>query len=436
MRLLDELPQTPAGVVIREQLMQLINEWEDVHSAIAAHRAAITESYALLLAFLLEELAKDPSSEHVQEVSARLLRSYRAQLTAFARPAPGAAGDLDTQAMMAALREGITKLAHALARKAPEPTAAAGKPPAPAEVQPAAAPPTPSTVEQQINATYRHHLERRSNQVEKLQGTLSQKLQQSIDQSRQFGEQLQAALSALQRSDVAWTAGQSRQIATATVNDLIRGQDILSENLRSMRDYLRVVASRSQELREELQKVRLLSLIDEATGLSNRRAFLRRLHEEIGRARRYGIPFALAFMDLDDFKSINDTYGHAVGDQILRCYAEKALSVFRRHDLVARYGGEEFAVLFPNTDTDGALRALTKVRNQAAGTECEVDRMRLPLPTFSAGLTLYAAGESPTGLIERADHAMYRAKHMGRDHIEVETPSATDANKPEGVNQP
>ncbi len=123
-QLLDELPQTPAGVLIHEQLTQLIHEWVGVHAAIASHRAAITEGFALLLAFLLEEFARDPSSEHVLEINAWVIRArhaYRAQLTA-----PGAVAiDPDTQAIMAVLREGITKLVRTLAHKAPELVAAA-----------------------------------------------------------------------------------------------------------------------------------------------------------------------------------------------------------------------------------------------------------------------------------------------------------------------
>jgi diguanylate cyclase len=164
----------------------------------------------------------------------------------------------------------------------------------------------------------------------------------------------------------------------------------------------------------------LLSLTDDFTGLPNRRAFMRRLEDEIGRAQRYETPLALAILDLDSFKQVNDTFGHAAGDRVLRCYADHILSTFRHHDMVARYGGEEFAVLLPNTALEGAASALRKVQSRIAQAVCEYDGHSLPLPTFSAGLTLYRHGESLTSLIDRADRTLYRAKRFGRNRIEQE----------------
>jgi diguanylate cyclase (GGDEF)-like protein len=151
---------------------------------------------------------------------------------------------------------------------------------------------------------------------------------------------------------------------------------------------------------------------------------MRRLQDEIGRAMRYGTTLALALIDLDGFKAINDQYGHAGGDEILRSYASEVLSILRHHDLAARYGGEEFAVLLPNTNEDGAVAALNKVRQRARDTRCLHDGRPLPIPTFSAGVTTYASGEAYTTFIERADRALYRAKHLGRNRVEIESAPA------------
>jgi diguanylate cyclase (GGDEF)-like protein len=127
-------------------------------------------------------------------------------------------------------------------------------------------------------------------------------------------------------------------------------------------------------------------------------------------------------IDLDEFKLINDTHGHAAGDAILSCFAREVLTVLRHHDMVARYGGEEFAVLLPNTTREGAVGAINKAKNRARQVRCEHVGEVLPMPTFSTGIALYGLGESPADFIDRADRALYRAKRLGRNRIELELP--------------
>ena len=164
----------------------------------------------------------------------------------------------------------------------------------------------------------------------------------------------------------------------------------------------------------------MLSLTDDLTGLPNRRAFLRRAEDEMGRADREKTSLALVAIDLDYFKNINDQYGHTVGDEILKIYAKDVLSIFRRYDMVARYGGEEFSVLLPNTDKTGALRALDKIRSKVRITHYMHEGQTIPLPTFSSGLVIHRPGETMEKFIERADKVLYRAKQMGRNCIEID----------------
>jgi diguanylate cyclase (GGDEF)-like protein len=223
-----------------------------------------------------------------------------------------------------------------------------------------------------------------------------------------------------------------RQILVGGLEELINGQRSLDSKLHRTGGYLKLIKADSERLHEELNKVRLLSLTDEFTGLPNRRAFMRRLQDETSRAQRYGAPLTLAMIDLDEFKAINDVHGHAAGDAILHSYATDVLTVLRHHDMVARYGGEEFAVLLPNTTPDGAVAAMTKVRDRALEVHCEHQHMALALPTFSTGIALYTPGESHTDLIDRTDRALYRAKRLGRNRIELEM-SIVPPTRPQGL---
>ena len=274
--------------------------------------------------------------------------------------------------------------------------------------------------ERRVHSAYRLHLDRKRDEIEKLQETLAKSVTEAVQQNREFGALLQIELRALQQAEGAAEVEQLRQILIGGIGELIQGQRQLGQKLHRTGDYLKLIKSDSQRLRDELNKVRLLSLTDEFTGLPNRRAFMRRLQDEISRAQRYGIPLAMALIDLDEFKAINDAFGHAGGDEVLRAYANQVLTVLRHHDLVARYGGEEFAVLLPNTAQEGAVSAMAKVRERAQATHCAVEGRKIPMPTFSAGVTLYVPGEAPNVLIERADRALYRAKRSGRDRVEIE----------------
>jgi diguanylate cyclase (GGDEF)-like protein len=258
---------------------------------------------------------------------------------------------------------------------------------------------------------------------EKVPDSLAVKMRNAIAHSKQLGDLLRIEMGALQHANSVEEIAAFRKILIGAIEELMQGQEALAGSLQSANEYMRIVDSDSERLYEELSKVRQMSLTDDHTGLPNRRAFALRLDDEIGRAQRYATPLALAILDLDEFKAINDTYGHMAGDQALRNYADHILSTFRHHDMVARYGGEEFSVLLPNTVLNGGQRALQKLQKRVAQSQFDYDGRTLPLPTFSAGITLYVPGETPGRFIERADTALYRAKRLGRNRTEIELTS-------------
>ncbi|MGB7934000.1 MAG: diguanylate cyclase [Gammaproteobacteria bacterium] len=273
---------------------------------------------------------------------------------------------------------------------------------------------------------YHYELDARREDIRQLQSNLGQQVMETISQNEEFGVILEVVLAELRQAEEVTGIENARWTLIREVDKLMKGHNELADKLDSTHHYLQLIESDSRELTDELSRVRMLSLTDELTGLANRRAFMRRLEDEVARVQRYGFPLSFALMDLDHFKGINDEYGHAAGDEVLRVYSKNILSVFRHHDMVARYGGEEFAVLLPNTDADGAIRALNKVRRRAAETRWQSNGTISQVPSFSAGVSLFKPGESASAFIERADKALYRAKRLGRDRIELDITYETE----------
>jgi diguanylate cyclase (GGDEF)-like protein len=278
----------------------------------------------------------------------------------------------------------------------------------------------------ELGDNYRDELEARREDIQQLQSALGRQVLETITQNEEFGVVLETALAELRQAGDMSGVENVRWTLIREIEKLMKGHNELADKLDSTHHYLQLIESDSRELTDELTRVRLLSLTDELTGLPNRRAFMRRMEDEVARVQRYGFPLSFALMDLDHFKGINDEYGHAAGDEVLRVYSKNILSIFRHHDMVSRYGGEEFAVLLPNTDADGAIRALNKVKRRAAETRWQCNGTIAQVPSFSAGVSLFKPGESASAFIERADKALYRAKRLGRDRIELDITYETE----------
>ena len=166
---------------------------------------------------------------------------------------------------------------------------------------------------------------------------------------------------------------------------------------------------------------------DVLTGWHNRRYLMVRLLEELARARRDSTRLVCLMLDIDHFKAVNDTWGHAAGDAVLSELAQRIDGQVRKSDVAARYGGEEFVVLMPNTDTSAAMLLAERIREAIAATPVELPRGQAVTMTTSIGIAAAEPGPSDTdlktegdALLARADVALYRAKSAGRDRIEVD----------------
>ena len=172
------------------------------------------------------------------------------------------------------------------------------------------------------------------------------------------------------------------------------------------------------ELRQSVTNTLALAVTDELTGLYNRRYFDRHLAVMLHKAQNQDRDMALMILDIDHFKAVNDTYGHDVGDAVLREFAGRLRRNIRGVDLACRFGGEEFVVLMPDTDFRQAELVAERVRQSIAERAFEVNAGRPLSVTVSAGAALNeSAADTPETLIKRADVALYRAKREGRNRV-------------------
>jgi len=185
--------------------------------------------------------------------------------------------------------------------------------------------------------------------------------------------------------------------------------------------------ARRQELIEEQQR---LAQHDGLTGLLNRRSLSEHLTREWEGARRSGRQLSAIIFDLDDFKAVNDTYGHAAGDTVLQYMAAILQGVCRRSDVATRYGGEEFCLLLPGTDIEEAVEVAERIRREVSSHFFSVSDTNGVHVTCSAGVAAdRASDDAKDSLLERADQALYRAKNEGRNRVVRAMPGAEAANQ-------
>jgi len=222
--------------------------------------------------------------------------------------------------------------------------------------------------------------------------------------------------------------GETAETATLTLYPPARGFDAEARDSAAWIASQAVIALENARLHGLVQRQ---AVTDELTGLANRRQFLTHLESEVARSRRTGTPLAIVLADLDDFKRVNDTYGHEVGDQALVTFAEILRTTVRDIDLPVRLGGEEFAVLLPDTDLAGAIHLAERVRRALETTSTPTLGVRIRL-TASFGVSCFPTTESDA-LLAAADRRLYDAKRLGKNRVVGAEDPAMQSGRPADV---
>jgi len=235
----------------------------------------------------------------------------------------------------------------------------------------------------------------------------------------------------------AWYAGRAAGYAMAVVASLVwLSVDLFSGHLTSHPlipfwnglvrfGFFLIVTALLLQIRNLLELLQEQATTDSLTGLANSRSFYDRLELERERSRRYRHPFTLAYLDLDNFKQVNDTWGRKAGDWVLQTIATCLTSTLRRTDLVARLGGDEFAVLLAETGEPDGREALHKLHDKLAAKMAEQD---WPISCSIGAITCEDPPEIPMqDLIHRADELMYQVKRSGKGRIELIEACPTEA---------
>jgi diguanylate cyclase len=242
--------------------------------------------------------------------------------------------------------------------------------------------------------------------------TVTKAIESARESSEAYGEQLATASRSLDRDNPPAIRDMVQDLAQAT-------RRVQDQN-QTLEGRLADTTAEVARLRKNLAQVRREAMTDGLTNLANRKAFDEALEKALQTAESDGHPLTLAVLDIDHFKSFNDTWGHQTGDQVLR-YVASVIARSGAQRLTARYGGEEFAIIMPGEDARSALAVVEAIREEVASRVLKRRSTNedLGVVTVSAGLAERLRGETAANFIERADAALYASKRAGRNRSTV-----------------
>jgi diguanylate cyclase len=230
------------------------------------------------------------------------------------------------------------------------------------------------------------------------------------------------------------SGGPAPDYLSEAVGSIMAETKAMAEINRELESNLELSSTEIVRLRNELDDLKREAATDALTQLANRKMFDYAVSQAIQNSADTGKPLCLLMVDIDHFKQFNDTYGHPLGDQILKLVGRSLTDLVKVKDTAARYGGEEFAVVLPETDLDGAMAIAEAIRSQVAAKRVTNRRTGQVLGqvTLSAGAARYVAGEDAESFVIRADQALYLAKRDGRNRVKSEVDLAVSAKQADG----
>ncbi|HWK45826.1 MAG TPA: GGDEF domain-containing protein [Stellaceae bacterium] len=250
-------------------------------------------------------------------------------------------------------------------------------------------------------------------------------------ETRSFGETLDTKVEAL---DDASGLGRMSEI----VHSILADSRAMMERSDTVERELSRSTLEIRSLREQVEEVRREAMTDPLTDIGNRKLFDMRMRECVTDSMETGGDLCLIMVDIDHFKRFNDTWGHQMGDVVLRLVASQLVEGIKGRDLAARYGGEEFAIILPDTSLDNAEKLADTLRRTIGGRQLlkRDTKQSLGNITLSLGIALYQPGEPITALIDRADAALYRAKEAGRNRVMTELDASVPPPAPPSLSLP
>jgi len=253
--------------------------------------------------------------------------------------------------------------------------------------------------------------------LEALRGTIGQIIKQTGQELGSISLEMTQYKSALNTG--AKQLESEPQEPSKVITQLLRSTQNIRETANDSSKSMAQLSLEVESLRAEVEQLTEDASTDALTGISNRRVFDAEYKQLLTSANKLGYSFTLLIIDIDHFKKFNDTYGHTIGDMVLRYVAKTLEKMTKGQDLAARYGGEEFAILLPDTDLRGGVAVAEQIRHAISKQSLKVgkDRRSVGKITISIGVAQHQEGDRGERLINRADERLYKAKNEGRNQV-------------------